>query len=993
MKSKTDYERPYKALQLVDDDNLFHWAAINIQTLSNFFQSNPNDYRLEQEAEVNLKALHTFLEDVPNISTIQIGLCGFITYLQASKRSRHIEHLFMAKDYVSEIIAFAFYHFSANPILSAKCLYECMTIYPKRCPAFLTICCKCIAQLSVLGPNSGQSGQKQVKSWKNDYDKYLKISRILVDQIYLDINEPLSPESITDETNLEAEIGEEIPVNDYVTIFCNCCTILRYMFNVKLDLPVPIAYEKTFDVIAKVVTVTHQQYAAIHNHKKQLINSLPTMFEICIHLFDALITCIYRSLENLFNFFDRNLRMDGDILQKLIRWIIHETSIRLPSKTQTDHLSTPNHAISRAALDCVQSLIYAYGDRLPSDQYQLLQNHYVNTLSDYQAHCADQTRKKPYDDVTCRVSLYVIIEILLQEERYDCPTILAIVKNLIKEGLHDSCGKVRKAVHKLRSSRLIALDSTHHLYQPFTFENVEKARYVSATLPITTKTIDHSHPPLLEHANDIADGSMIQICALPPSNHDQSQLHSYPVFSSSSVTYKTPETFSLISNHHQLTDHHQTRIPTSSSSNYNSDITVTTLNNTTNDNNNNKINLLDNSQQRPIIKNQQSTCDTTNDMRILPQEYGCNISTMENNQTLQRDRDFTVMDNSVKRQKISDTRTLKSIKTEDDEDFAENIFSDDENDVDQTIDLDGIEKISDHIEDTVNDEDEEEDWDDIVDKEAYEDNEGSGDEESAEEIEDDEGTESTEEISNTMEIRPKPMNGNVGIDKLPLFYEKRWKTDGKSKVMEDEFEDHDERANQYNDDDNNRIFQKKYPHNLTNGLLKMNDGVGSVQGQIEEDELEEEAMDEDDDIAVVSSDSENNPENHYNEQQELHPTLINGDNNLLHPMDTYYIPTTINGTTVSKDVDLATGQFVKSTETTQKTQVTETIIETLLTTTTNITQTFEISASSPTENCTNKSINVNTSTTEPNSPSSVDTAVKDALVATVLLVEDFYGEK
>ncbi|CAF1136521.1 unnamed protein product, partial [Didymodactylos carnosus] len=873
----------------------------------------------------------------------------------------------------------------------------------------------CIAQLSVLGPNSRQSGQKQVKSWKNDYDKYLKISRILIDRIYLDVNEPLCPESVTDETVLEAEIGEEIPVNDYVQIFCNCCTILRYMFDVKLDLAVPVAYEKTFDVIAKVLTITHQQYSTIHNRKQPLINSLPTMFELCIHLFDRLVTCvpacfllqlkkiaamfislldairpdvsitIYRSLENLFNFFDRNLRMDVDILQKLIRWIVHETSIRLPSKIPTDHLTTSNHTISRAALDCIQSLIGAYGDYLPSDQYQLLQNHYVNTLSDYQAHCADQTRKKPYDDVTCRMSLYAIIEMLLQEERHDCPTILAVVKDLIKEGLQDPSGKVRKAVHKLRSSRSIALDSTHHFYQPFIFENVEKPRYVSTTLPSTTTKIHHPPSSLLEHTSARTNGSVIQLCAPTTlSNHDK--LSSYPPFSSSAVTYKTSTTSSLLPDNQPSTDL-ATAITTPSISNDNTHL-ITTLNNITNDNNN-KINSLNNTQRKQAFKNQEDN------MRIYSQEYDYNISSNQNI----HNRDGNGMINSIKRQKVADMKLLNTMKLEDDEDDAENIFRDAENDVEITVEFDETEKVLDNTENIMNDE---EDLEDIDDEEVYEENEEFGDEndedeESTEEIDDD-GIESTEEIDNEMEIKTsKPINGNGEIDRLSHIFGRRWKMDGKQQVIDKDFEDIDDNTDK-NEDDNDRIYRKKYPrHNLTNGLLKMNDTMGQVQQQMPDDELEE-GMDEDDDIAVISSDSENNQENSHHHQEQLYHTLANGDNNLLYSADTYNIPITTSETVISKDINsgIKSPEAVCLTETIQKTQITETEVETVLitTTTTDVTKTVEI-VQPPSENCNNnnKIINSNTSIAEPNSYSVVDTAVKDALVATVLLVEDLYEEK
>jgi len=50
---------------------------------------------------------------------------------------------------------------------------------------FFEICCKCIAHLSVLGI---PSSTKQAKSWKTEYDHYLQIASLLIDQLYLGIN-------------------------------------------------------------------------------------------------------------------------------------------------------------------------------------------------------------------------------------------------------------------------------------------------------------------------------------------------------------------------------------------------------------------------------------------------------------------------------------------------------------------------------------------------------------------------------------------------------------------------------------------------------------------------------------------------------------------------------------------------------------------------------------------------------------------------------------
>jgi hypothetical protein len=51
---------------------------------------------------------------------------------------------------------------------------------------------------------------------------------------------------------------------------------------------------------------------------------------------------------------------------------------------------------------------------------------------------------KPYDDETCRVGLYNILECLLINERADCSTIIAISKDLIDNATSlDSSVKVR----------------------------------------------------------------------------------------------------------------------------------------------------------------------------------------------------------------------------------------------------------------------------------------------------------------------------------------------------------------------------------------------------------------------------------------------------------------------------------------------------------------------------------------------------------------------
>ena len=86
---------------------------------------------------------------------------------------------------------------------------------------------------------------------------------------------------------------------------------------------------------------------------------------------------------------------------------------------------------------------------------------------------------KPYDDEICRVGLYNILECLLINERADCSTIIAISKDLIDNvGLVDSSVKVKMAVRKLKLIWQQVHDSTNHLYQPWTFLNIDKPRKV-----------------------------------------------------------------------------------------------------------------------------------------------------------------------------------------------------------------------------------------------------------------------------------------------------------------------------------------------------------------------------------------------------------------------------------------------------------------------------------------------------------------------------------
>ncbi|CAF3318433.1 unnamed protein product [Rotaria socialis] len=491
--------------------------------LHQFFEDAPDDYRLEMEAEVRLKALYSCLVNATSRTMLQIGLSGLLTYVKASQRSSTIDELLISKDYISEIITIAADHFTTAPLLSATCLYECMLHYPKKFSPFLInkfrpllpriiykktsgpseICCKCIAHLSVLGI---PSASKQAKSWKNEYDRYLKIASLLIDQIYSGVNDCLCTEVTDLETTLTAEIGDVISSTDYATIFSNCCNILRYLFYVQLDSQVTVPCERTFKIISKVISINSQQFNTLHRK-----HNLPTLLGSCVQLCDTLVTYnpssfmfnirsiftlfislldlvrpqaeyltlsinIYQLLTNLLAIFHRQVRIDVDILQKLIRWIINDSTVRTRSKVPVAYLSRPDHQLSQAAMNCTQQLLNIYSDHMPKDQYSLIQNHFIQTLMICQA---SSIINKPYDNELCRVGLYNILECLLINERADCSTIIAISKDLIDNAVSlDSSVKVKMAVRKLKLVWQQVNDSTSHLYQPWSFLNVDKPRKV-----------------------------------------------------------------------------------------------------------------------------------------------------------------------------------------------------------------------------------------------------------------------------------------------------------------------------------------------------------------------------------------------------------------------------------------------------------------------------------------------------------------------------------
>lgn len=57
---------------------------------------------------------------------------------------------------------------------------------------------------------------------------------------------------------------------------------------------------------------------------------------------------------------------------------------------------------------------------------------------------SNSTNSKPYEDERCRVGLYDILECFLINERADCPTIIAISKDMIDYAMSvDSSVKVK----------------------------------------------------------------------------------------------------------------------------------------------------------------------------------------------------------------------------------------------------------------------------------------------------------------------------------------------------------------------------------------------------------------------------------------------------------------------------------------------------------------------------------------------------------------------
>lgn len=100
----------------------------------------------------------------------------------------------------------------------------------------------------------------------------------------------------------------------------------------------------------------------------------------------TLSSSIYQLLTNFFAVFHRQVRIDVDVLQKLIRWITNDTTIRARSKIPVAYTSKSDPNVSRIALHCklstleifprllfrwlgTQQLLNIYSDHMPKDQY------------------------------------------------------------------------------------------------------------------------------------------------------------------------------------------------------------------------------------------------------------------------------------------------------------------------------------------------------------------------------------------------------------------------------------------------------------------------------------------------------------------------------------------------------------------------------------------------------------------------------------------------
>lgn len=70
-------------------------------------------------------------------------------------------------------------------------------------------------------------------------------------------------------------------------------------------------------------------------------------------IFRTLSMKIYQLLTNFFALFHRQVRIDVDALQKLIRWIMNDTTIRTRTKVPVAYISKPDHHLTQTVLHCM----------------------------------------------------------------------------------------------------------------------------------------------------------------------------------------------------------------------------------------------------------------------------------------------------------------------------------------------------------------------------------------------------------------------------------------------------------------------------------------------------------------------------------------------------------------------------------------------------------------------------------------------------------------
>ena len=164
-----------------------------------------------------------------------------------------------------------------------------------------------------------------------------------------------------------------------------------------------------------------------------------------------------------------------------------------------------------------------------------MQNHFLQTLITCQA--TMNSLNKPYDDELCRLGLYQILECFLLNERADCPTLLAIGKDLIDAATNlDASIQVKMAVRKLKLVWQQVHDSSSQLYQPWSLINIDKPRKISYQTPIN----DHHQPVFASELMMINNLSAAPVVAVPPAPTTSTTIESVPM-----TTYLPPPTTTL----------------------------------------------------------------------------------------------------------------------------------------------------------------------------------------------------------------------------------------------------------------------------------------------------------------------------------------------------------------------------------------------------------------------------------------------------------------